>query len=160
MSLEKEMHGRCTCGEIEYALGDSFMCVHSCHCTWCQRETGSAFALNGLIERAKLTVIKGMPMEVETASNSGKGQTIVRCPSCHVALWSHYSGAGRALAFVRVGTLDQAREITPDVFIFTSTAVPWMRFPDGAQGDPHYYPTKEVWTPEAIARRTVALGRM
>ncbi|WP_417266918.1 GFA family protein [Celeribacter baekdonensis] len=160
MSLEKEMHGRCTCGEIEYALGDSFMCVHSCHCTWCQRETGSAFALNGLIERAKLTVIKGTPMEVETASNSGKGQTIVRCPACHVVLWSHYSGAGRALAFVRVGTLEQAREITPDVFIFTSTAVPWMRFPDGAKVYPNYYPTKEVWTPEAIARRNVALGRM
>ncbi|SDF76171.1 Uncharacterized conserved protein [Celeribacter baekdonensis] len=159
MSVEKEMRGRCTCGEIEYALGDSFMCVHSCHCTWCQRETGSAFALNGMIETTHLSVTKGMPEMVLTPSNSGKGQTITRCPSCHVALWSHYAGAGRAVAFVRVGTLDQAREITPDVFIFTSTAVPWMRFPEGAKVYPDYYPTKEVWTADAIARRNMALGR-
>ena len=39
-------------------------------------------------------------------SASGRGQKIVRCPQCHIALWSHYSGAGQGIAFLRVGTLD------------------------------------------------------
>ncbi|SFK04672.1 GFA family protein [Celeribacter neptunius] len=157
--MPDRLTGRCSCGEIEYELSDSFMCVHACHCTWCQRETGSALALNGIIETENLRVTRGTPDAVETPSNSGKGQVVVRCPSCQVALWSHYAGAGTALSFVRVGTLDQAREIAPDVHIFTTSAQPWFVFPAGAKVYPEYYPTKEVWTPEAIARRNAALGR-
>lgn len=153
------MHGRCSCGEIEYELSESFMCVHACHCTWCQRETGSGFAMNGIIESAALTVTKGAPARIEIPSNTGKGQVVMRCPSCQVALWSHYAGSGEILSFVRVGTLDQAREITPDVHIFTSTAQSWFVFPEGAKVYPEYYPTKEVWTPEAIVRRNRALRR-
>lgn len=154
------MKGRCTCGACAYDLTASFLCVHSCHCTWCQRETGSAFALNGMIETSAITLTAGIPEETLTPSNSGKGQIIVRCPTCHVALWAHYAGAGRKVAFVRVGTLDQARDITPDVFIFTSSAVPWMQFPKGAKVYSDYYPRAEVWTPDALARREAYMAEV
>lgn len=153
------MHGHCTCGEIAFEVTDSFLCVHSCHCTWCQRETGSAFALNGLIETRNLHLVRGSPVEVTLASASGKGQIVARCPGCQVALWSHYAGGGRRFAFVRVGTLDEAARVVPDVFIFTSTALPWVRFPDGARIFDEFYRRSEVWSPPALARRAAEMAR-
>ena len=99
--------GGCTCGEVRYRLIRSPIIVHCCHCRWCQRETGTAFALNAMIESHCVELLKGKPERVDTPSNSGKGQDIIRCPSCHIAVWSHYAGAGDLPSFVRVGTLDK-----------------------------------------------------
>ncbi|MEJ2022568.1 MAG: GFA family protein [Maritimibacter sp.] len=151
--------GRCACGEVEYRLTDSLLVTHACHCTWCQRESGTAFALNGVIETSKLELVKGKPVAVLLPSASGKGQEVLRCPSCQVALWSHYAGAGQALAFVRLGTLDDTSHVAPDVHIFTSTKQPWLALPEGARAYPDYYRSADVLTPEAIARRKEALER-
>jgi len=151
--------GRCTCGDVSYRLTAAPLVVHACHCTWCQRETGSAFALNGMIETGAVELTRGAPVEVPLPSASGKGQIVLRCPRCQVALWSHYAGAGRALAFLRLGTLDDTSPVAPDVHIFTSTRQDWVVFPDGAKVYPEYYPAAEVLTPDAQARRRAALGR-
>ena len=107
------------------------MIVHCCHCSWCQRETGSAFVINAIVETTNLEVTGETEM-VNTPSQSGRGQRIVRCPKCRVALWSHYSRRGTALAFIRVGTLDNPDAVPPDVHIFTSSKQPWVRLPDRA----------------------------
>ncbi len=126
--------------------------VHGCHCTWCQRETGSAFAVNALIETDRLDV-DGQVELVETPSNSGKGQRIARCPRCRVAVFSHYAGAGNMLAFVRVGTLDEPGRLPPDIHIYTSTKLPWIRLPDDTPAVPGYYRASEYWPDESLARR-------
>jgi hypothetical protein len=124
------MHeGRCACGEVSYRLHDRPFAVHCCHCRDCQRETGSAFVLNGLIETARVEVTKGSPEIVLTPSASGKGQKIVRCPGCHVALWSHYGGMGEKAAFVRIGTLAEPDACPPQVHIFTRSKQPWFELP-------------------------------
>lgn len=146
------MKGGCTCGAIRYALKVEPLITHACHCTWCQRETGSAFAVNTVIETANLALLAGDPIEVKTPSLSGKGQIIARCPDCHVAVWSHYPTAGRKAAFIRVGTLDQPHVITPDVHIFTSSKRPWVPLPADALAVPEFYNPAEVWTPSALAR--------
>jgi hypothetical protein len=133
------------------------MIVHCCHCRWCQRETGSAFVVNAVVETAALEVI-GETIAVATPSHSGRGQTIVRCPACHVALWSHYGGGGPALAFIRAGTLDDPDQCPPDVHIFTSTKVPWVRLPDGARAFAQFYTVREVWSAEALARSKAAMA--
>lgn len=153
------MDGRCTCGTVRFRLTDTPLCVHCCHCGWCRRETGSAFVLNALIETRKVALLDGAPVEVMTPSASGSGQVILRCPDCQVALWSHYSGAGRRFAFVRVGTLDDGASVVPDVHIFTESAVPWLPFPEGARVFPVFYDRKEVWSPEALDRRRAELAR-
>ncbi len=145
------MQGRCTCGQVTYRLTDTPMFVHCCHCSWCQREAGSAFALNAMIESAKLDV-SGETEVIDTPSNSGNGQSVHRCPTCKVALWSHYGGAGSAVAFVRVGTLDDPAQVTPDVHIYTSTKLPWVQIPEGAAVFEGYYNPKEVWPQEAQDR--------
>jgi len=136
------------------------MFVHCCHCTWCQRETGSAFALNALIEADQVRVLQGEVDVVNTPSNSGRGQRIARCPRCRVALWSHYAGAGDAVCFVRVGTLDRPEACPPDIHIFTSTRLPWVRLPEaGAPQVDEYYRRSDYWPEASIERYDVALGR-
>src|SRR5215210_1418976 len=128
-NTKKPYEGRCTCGRVQYRLRAEPMSVHCCHCTWCQRETGSAFVLNALIETEHLEVLGGAPVTIDTPSNSGKGQKIVRCPTCYVALYSHYAGMGEVLSFVRVGTLDEAPRFAPDVHIYTKSKQPWVVLP-------------------------------
>ncbi len=153
------MEGRCTCGEVRYRLTDRPLFTHACHCTWCQRETGTAFALNALIETDRVEILAGAVEEIDTPSNSGKGQIIARCPTCRVALWSHYAGAGRKAAFVRVGTLERPGDCPPDIHIFTSTKLPWLVLDTSVPVVPEYYSRKEMWPDWALKRSEALRGK-
>jgi hypothetical protein len=144
--------GGCTCRNVRYRMTSRPLIVHCCHCRWCQRETGASFALNAVIEADRVTVLDGKPEVVLTPSLSGKGQTIVRCPQCKIAVWSHYSGGGDAIDFIRVGTLDDPDAFPPDVHIFTSSKQPWVVLPPGAKAFAEFYVPKEVWPAESLQR--------
>ncbi|NBZ87031.1 GFA family protein [Stagnihabitans tardus] len=152
------MNGHCTCGGVSYRLTRSPLFTHACHCTWCQRETGAAFALNAMIETEALE-LTGAVEEVVTPSASGKGQVIARCPTCRVALYSHYAGAGRLMAFVRVGTLERPGDCPPDVHIFTETKLPWLVLDPAIPSFPEFYQRSKLWPEEALARRADLLAR-
>lgn len=151
--------GGCACGNVRYQILREFMFVHCCHCTWCQRESGSAFALNAMIEANNVAVTKGQPEKVETPTNSGGGQIFSRCPDCKVALWSNYSGIGDKIHFVRVGTLDRASEVSPDIHIYTSTKVPWVTLPEDLPVMVEYYRRSTHWSPERLERYNTAVAR-
>lgn len=152
------MDGKCTCGEIRYRLTSAPLYTHCCHCRWCQRETGSAFVLNALIESDRVEILQGQPLAVMTPSESGNGQEIHRCPTCHVALWSHYSGAGKLFAFVRVGTLENPDALPPDIHIFTNSKQPWVILPEGVPAMPEFYRRSELWPQDSLTRREAALA--
>jgi len=147
------LDGGCTCRSVRYRLSSAPLFVHCCHCRWCQRETGSAFALNAMIETDRVQLLAGELDVVDTPSASGKGQTIARCPRCRIALWSHYAGAGDAVCFVRVGTLDEPDRLPPDIHIFTASKQPWVLLPPGTPAVPVYYDSAQYWPPESLARR-------
>ncbi len=146
--------GGCTCGEVRYRLNRSPMVVHCCHCRWCQRETGTAFALNAMIETSNISLLSGKPEKIEVPSQSGKGQTIVRCPNCRIAVWSHYAGAGELLSFVRVGTLDDPDAAPPDIHIFTSSKQPWVVLPADTPAFEEYYRRSEQLSADCLERMT------
>jgi len=150
--------GGCTCRQVRYRLTRAPLIVHCCHCRWCQRESGSAFAINALIESSCLELTGGRPQSVPTPSNSGKGQTVARCPACQVAVWSHYGGLGDIMSFVRVGTLDEADRLAPDVLIYTDSKQPWVLIPAGVRSFSQYYRSREVWSAQSLARREALLG--
>lgn len=152
------MEGGCTCRAVRFALSGPPLFVHCCHCTWCRRESGAAFALNAMIETERVGLLCGTPEPVATPSASGKGQTILRCPTCRVALWSHYAGAGEKIAFVRVGTLDHAERVPPDIHIFTASKLPWVVLPEGVTAVAEYYRARDHWPAESLARRARLLG--
>src|SRR5438477_3863848 len=146
------LEGGCTCGAIRYRMVKRPLFVHCCHCRWCQRESGAAFALNALIEADRVVHLGGEPEIVDTPSASGTGQKIARCPKCRIALWSNYGGYTIA-RFVRVGTLDNPDAFPPDIHIFTATKQPWVLLPPGTPAAPAYYDYQQYWPAESIERR-------
>jgi len=151
--------GHCTCRSVRYRMNAPPLFVHCCHCSWCQRETGSAFVLNAMVEAEHVELMEGAPLVVDTPSNSGRGQKITRCPQCYVALWSNYAGGGDAIRFVRVGTLEEPARLRPDIHIFTSTKQPWVILPAGVRAVPEFYDPKQTWQAETLARYNAARAR-
>jgi len=151
--------GGCDCRQVRYRLKRRPLFVHCCHCSWCQRESGASFALNAMIEADQVELLGGEPDWVDTPSASGKGQKIARCPTCRIAVWSCYSGAGPLVRFVRVGTLDQPAQFPPDIHIFTTTKQPWLVLTAGAPVVPEYYDREKYWPAESLARRKRLLAR-
>jgi hypothetical protein len=151
--------GGCTCRRVRYRMTSRPLFVHCCHCRWCQRETGAAFALNAMIEADRVQLLQGEVEVVDTPSLSGKGQKISRCPSCRIAVWSNYAGAGDKVRFVRVGTLDEPDRLPPDIHIFTMSKQPWVVLPPGSAAVEEYYKSSEQWPADSLARRAVLLGK-
>jgi len=149
--------GKCSCGAVEYRLMQAPMFVHCCHCTWCQRETGSAFAVNALIETSSVTLINGKTDRIEMPSSSGAGQAIIRCSACKSALWSHYGAAKDKIAFVRVGTMNNPNLCPPDIHIYTTTKQAWVRLPDDAVIVAEYYRRSAYWPEDSALRYKHAL---
>ena len=153
------MEGGCTCRHVRYRLHGMPMFVNACHCRWCQRETGGAFAMNALYEAERVEHTASEPEIILTPSLSGKGQRIARCPKCRVAVWSNYPGAGEAVRFVRVGTLDEPDRLPPDAHIFTASKQPWLKLPADAKAFAEFYDLPTMWPAESLERRRLAIER-
>jgi hypothetical protein len=149
--------GSCCCRQVRFRLLSAPMFVHCCHCTDCQRHTGSAFVINGLIEADRIEILSGKPEAVSIPTESGRSHDIYRCPTCKVAMWSDY-GPRPKLRFVRIGTLQRPHDIQPDVHIFVRSKVPWLKLPEGARAFDVYYDMQEEWPAESLARRRAILG--
>jgi hypothetical protein len=154
------LEGGCDCRTVRYRLESAPLFVHCCHCRWCQRESGASFALNAMIETDRLTLLAGRPEAVPTPSQSGQGQTFMRCPRCRLALWSHYAGAGDLVRFVRVGTLLEPDRFPPDIHIFTASKQPWLVLPAGIPAVPEYYDRERCWPAASLERRRALLPRI
>jgi hypothetical protein len=154
MSGDRE--GGCSCGAVRYRLMSEPLFVHCCHCSNCQRQTGSAFVVNLLIE-ADRVVVKGEPRPVDAPRDDGSVQRIHRCPDCQVALFSEYGWP--EILFVRGGTLDDPSSVAPDVHIFTRSKLPWVAVPDGTPAFEVYYDSKELWPAESLERRDAVVAQ-
>jgi len=155
--------GGCTCGHVRYKMTSGPLVVHGCHCRCCQRQTGTSFAQNALIEADRVQLLQGNVEETVLESPSGSGQNIVRCPKCRVAVWSNYlvtgTGNGKAINFIRVGTLDEPDKMPPDVHIYTSTKQPWVILPPDTPAVEEYYKTNETWSTESLKRRDILIAK-
>ena len=155
--MSPALEGGCACGRLRYRLASRPMFVHCCHCRDCQRQTGSAFVLNALIETDRVEKLSGETEAVPVPTGSGRPQVIHRCAACHVAIWSHYGGV-LPLSFVRVGTLDEPSALPPNVHIYTRSKLPWVRLPADVPAVEAYYDSKTLWPTESLARRKAIFG--
>jgi hypothetical protein len=147
------LEGGCACGAVRYRLTSDPLFVHCCHCLNCQRQTGSAFVVNVLIEADRVELLAGDPQPVPVPRSSGK-QKIWRCPTCQIAVFSQYTSP--RVRFVRGGTLDDPAAVAPDVHIYTRSKLPWVTLPDSVPAFKAYYDTKKLW-PAASLERLEAL---
>jgi hypothetical protein len=150
------MEGGCSCGAVRYRLTSEPLFVHCCHCLNCQRQTGSAFVINLLIETDRVELLADEPQPVDVPRDDGSMQRIYRCPNCEVAVYSEYTYPD--VRFVRAGTLDDPRGITPDVHIFTKSKVEWVQLPESVPAFEVFYDMDELW-PAASLERVEAIRR-
>ena len=155
--MAAELTGGCSCGAVRYTLKSAPMFVHCCHCKDCQRQTGSAFVLNALIEADRVDIKSGAPDGVTMPTDSGRPHDIYRCPKCKIAVWSTYGGRPQ-IRFVRVGTLDEPSTLQPDVHIYTRSKLPWVKLPEGVPAFEAYYDAKALWPVESLARRSAVFS--
>ena len=154
MSMPRE--GGCSCGAVRYRLTSEPLFTHCCHCLNCQRQTGSAFVINLLIEADRVELLAGDPQPVDVPRDDGSVQRIYRCPTCKVAVFSEY---GRPeVRFVRGGTLDQPSGISPDVHIYTRSKLSWVTLPEKAPAFEEYYDTRALWPPASLERLQAILA--
>jgi hypothetical protein len=151
-NMPEKKQGGCACGQVRYRLLSPPMFVHCCHCHDCQRQTGSAFVLNALIETDRVEILQGETALFDMPTDSGRPHDVARCPHCGTAVWSHYGGL-KVLPFVRVGTLDEPGVLPPDVHIYTRSKLPWVALPPGVPAFDAYYDSKTLWPAESLARR-------
>jgi hypothetical protein len=143
--------GGCECGRVRYRLRSGPIFVNGCHCRQCQKLSGSAFAINAMIEADWVELIAGS--DVIGADGTAT------CPACATLLWALHPMFGDRIRFVRVGTLDEGERLPPDAHFFVRSRHPWIALPPEVPsfetlpgpGDPPLY------GPEAQARLEAAL---
>jgi hypothetical protein len=148
------LEGGCSCGAIRYRLTSEPLFTNCCHCLNCQRQTGSAFVINVLIETDRVELLAGEPQPVDVPRDDGSTQRIFRCPTCQVAVFSQYTRP--EVRFVRAGTLDQPSSVAPDAHIFTKSKLSWVTLPDSAPAFEVYYEMEALW-PRASRERLEAI---
>jgi len=149
--------GGCACGAVRYRLGSEPLFVHCCHCLNCQRQTGSAFVINLLIEADRVELLAGEPQPVDVPRDDGSTQRIYRCPTCQAAVFSEYTRP--EIWFVRGGTLDEPRDVTPDVHIYTRSKVSWVTLPESTPAFEEFYDMKARWPAASLERLDAVLSR-
>ena len=151
-----EREGGCACGAVRYRLTSDPLFTHCCHCLNCQRQSGSAFVINLLIETDRVELIAGDPEAVDVPRDDGSSQRVFRCPTCQVAVYSQYGQP--EVRFVRGGTLDEPSQARPDVHIFTRSKLPWVVLPESVPAFEVYYDTNTLWPPASLERLSAVMG--
>ena len=125
--------GACLCGEVRFVVSAVPRGLIYCHCTRCQRRTGTAFSVSAVAQPRSVAVIAGQEhiRTYEPASGFHK-QFCARCGS---QLFAVDPGDGDVRA-VRLGTLDDPPELPILGHQFVAYAVPWHPLPD--DGAPRY----------------------
>ena len=149
------MEGECGCGAATYRLTAKPMFVHCCHCSDCQKQSGSAYVLNALIESDRVEV-KGETTDHLLPTPSGNGQRVTRCKECGVALFSAYLIREGKVRYIRVGTLKDPSDCPPDVQIFVSSKQSWVPLHPEIPSFEEFYSFKEVWPADSLARLKAA----
>lgn len=156
------LEGGCDCGKVRYRIKADPIMVNCCHCHKCQRQTGSGFAINVLIEASEVELLGEAPVPSQVESGSGMGQAIMRCPHCGVSVWGVYGAAGEGALFVRAGTLDDPSAVTPRAHIYTESKLPWVQIPEGVPQFERFYSGKDMvgtFGEENALRWRRAMGR-
>lgn len=118
--------GQCGCGMVRFHVRRQPFAIHACHCSYCQKQTGTAFAHNALVEPDALELVSGEVEVVHAPAPTGIDQRIVRCKRCRTPVWGHYGSFGDRACFVRVGAMERPGDFPPDVHIFTSSKPDWL----------------------------------
>ncbi|HUK45191.1 MAG TPA: GFA family protein [Gaiellaceae bacterium] len=124
--------GSCLCGGVRFEVTEPFVSAGWCHCTRCQRRTGSSASMQGRVAPGALRVVQGE--ELLRAYEPPDGFAKIFCSACGSSMWSR-SRDGETFS-VRFGVLDSDPGIRAGYRQFVAYAAPWDPIPD--DGVPRY----------------------
>lgn len=151
------LEGGCACGSVRYRLRSGPMFVNCCHCADCQRQVGSAFVINAVIETDRIEVLSGELKPTAMPTDSGRPHLVYRCAACGTTIWSDY-GDRKVMSFLRATTLDDRGALSPDAHIFIRTKLPWVQLPADTPAFEVFYDLPNQWPPESLARLKALTG--
>ena len=126
--MQLPLTGACQCRSVRYRIDRAPMGVWACHCTECQRQSGSAFALTMVVPRQAISITAGAPKTWTRRADSGRMMDCVFCPDCGTRLF-HNPHANAAITIVKPGTLDDTTWLDPVGHIWTGSAQAWVPIP-------------------------------
>ena len=127
-SPERPLQGGCLCGAVRYEITAPFLSAGYCHCTRCQRRTGTGSSANGRVPRSGFRLLQGQE-RLSTYKPPAPGAPKLFCSACGAALFSGEPLSDDEVA-VRLGTLDDDPGIRPEYRMFVDFAAPWEPVPD------------------------------
>lgn len=125
--LSLPLKGGCQCGALRYEISAPPLMLYCCHCTNCQKITGSAFVVSATLEEASLSFAKGSPKKMTWISDSGNDRYGLFCADCGVRILHGQEPSSGAIS-MRSGTLDDTSWIKPSGHIWTRSAQSWVNF--------------------------------
>ncbi|MEO6716351.1 MAG: GFA family protein [Novosphingobium sp.] len=142
--MADELHGGCQCGAVRYVARPSVRFrTYACHCTDCQSQTGSAFALHQWVLAGDLETT-GECIEGKRALADGSTLSIFGCPACLSRIYSVRSSRNQ-IKTLRLGTLDDSASFMPDIHIWTRSKQPWIQIPGGTKSMEKQTDSVEEW---------------
>ncbi len=121
------MKGSCLCGEIRYEINGDIIGINYCHCGQCRKASGSAFATNAAVSAAHFHVSRGQDRITSIESSPGKKRYF--CSGCGSPIYSQHDDAMETV-YVRIGTIDDDSQLSPDVHIHVASKAPWYEICD------------------------------
>ena len=131
--------GGCGCGRVRFELSAAPLSAAYCHCTRCQRRTGTAASPNARVEPGSVSVVSGEDQLRSWEPEGGLPKAF--CASCGSALFALSAGDG-SIVSVRLGAFDGDPGVRPSARQFVAYAASWERIPeDGLPRHPEARPT-------------------
>ena len=121
--------GGCLCGAIRYEITALPLLLYACHCTNCQRQSGSAFAMNMPVAANDFRIVQGEPKGWRRLSPSGAETVSWFCRDCACRIHGTRPSRPQSV-MVRAGNLDETSWLTPAAHMFVRSAQPWLRLPE------------------------------
>jgi hypothetical protein len=131
---ELPLTGGCLCGGVRFEVSGPLVSSGYCHCSRCQRRTGTAASISGRIAPGSLTILSGEEL-LRSYDPPDHGFAKVFCSACGGHLWSQ-SPDDPELKSIRFGAFDSDPGIRPQYRQFVAYAAAWEPIPD--DGLPRY----------------------
>ncbi|AQV99285.1 hypothetical protein BJN34_36020 (plasmid) [Cupriavidus necator] len=126
-----EIQGGCLCGAVRYESADTAITSVVCHCSQCQKQSGSAFSINLVVPAAGFRVIASALATYHDVGDSGLAVLRHFCTRCGSPVYSELD-ANPGVVAVKAGTLDDPSRVHPQLHMWRDSAQPWVEIADDA----------------------------
>ena len=124
--------GGCQCGAVRYRLEGEPVALTACHCSECQRQSGSAFGMSLIVSKDAFQLLSGEPKQFDRTADSGRSVECAFCPACGTRIY-HEPTDRKDTLNIKPGTLDDTSWLSPALHVWTKSKQPWVLIPEGVR---------------------------